>query len=158
MKLKQLFQQLFIVQFATLQLKSQFLLLSSWTRRPNSGTFGWLDLSFINSIANKDDKLSVFHFISWISVRMIIVLCGQPSRKTAWLQLVTSPFIHQLSPTNNLTALRDGCGRTRTFWETPRIVSLAEKNSRPKPPGTGSKSMLGVCVRDKGLHRSGRTC
>lgn len=66
---------------------------------------------------------------------------------------MTAPFIYQLSPINNLTALRDGYGRTKTFWETPRIVSLAEKNSRPKPPGTGSRSMLGLCVRDKSLHR-----
>lgn len=65
------------------------------------------------------------------SVCMIIVLCGQPSRKTAWLQLVTSPFIDQLSLINNLTAPRHGRGRTKTFWETPRKVSLAEKNTGP---------------------------
>lgn len=64
----------------------------------------------------------------------------------------------QLSPINNLTALRDSYGRTKTFWETPRIMSLAEKDSRPKPPGTGSRSLLGIYVSDRGLHGSERTC
>lgn len=43
----------------------------------------------------------------------------------------------------------------KTFWEIPKAVSLAEKNSRPKPPGSGSKSVLRVRVWDQGLHKSG---
>lgn len=51
--------------------------------------------------------------------------------------------------------------QAKTFWEIPKAVSVAEKNSRPKPPGSGSRSGLGVCVLcvwDGGLHRSGRPC
>lgn len=48
--------------------------------------------------------------------------------------------------------------QAKTFWEIPRAVSLAEKNSRPKPPGSGSRSVLGVCVWNRGLCRSGRPC
>lgn len=105
-------------------------------------------------------RVSAFSFLSQnFSLRdynnHVISLQVKQPKCSCDIALHRSTLLHKQS---HCTGTGTRVSQAKTFWEIPRAVSLAEKNSRPKPPGTGSRSLLGVCVWDRVLHRSGRSC